>query len=439
MILTLNQILKIFSDFATAHDQINDYGYGDASEIGTSRQMKFPYMWVFDDTVSIPTIHQTKNQTNEIGFFINFLDQENDQENFDSNVGFNSDNRQEIMSDTLQLCQDFVTFIQLEGHTWGLSIVDGSVSIDNTYDETTDKVYGRSMSITLRVKHVNCDLPGDFTGINPFPPCPPTPCDPATVQNSDLTYDTTVASGGTLPLPDIDITLNSGVFLTIPSVKNQDVELVDQTDTPIVPDSVVGNKITVTTGGGTCNSAEPLRSGQVTSYAANDDGALQNGRDTNFTTLEYNNPFGNLNRFTDESGGQTFTNQVYIDWTTYNTNTDKVIGYIISTQQGAAVTTWTNAMANQPYTYHGYSDWYCANVRECHNIINWGVNALLDYAPINYPIVNAATVLWTSTTVFTPTSLAWYLGSTRDVIKGNKGANAGYILVRYYTLTELGL
>lgn len=417
MILTLNQILKIFSDFATAHDQINDYGYGDASEIGTSRQMKFPYMWVFDDTVSIPTIHATKNQTNEIGFFINFLDQENDQENFDSNVGFNSDNRQEIMSDTLQLCQDFVTFIQLEGHTWGLSIVDGSVSIDNTYDETTDKVYGRSMSITLRVKHVNCDLPGDFTGINPFPPCPD--CEDANVSNSDDSYVTTVASGANLELPDINVTIND----------------IDQGNFP----SVQNLSLSFTCPSTTCNSAEPLRSGQVTSYAANDDGALQNGRDTSFTTLEFDNPFGNKNRFTDESGGQTFTNQVYIDWTTYNTNTDKVIGYIISTQQGAAVTTWTNAMAGQPYTYHGYSDWYCANMRECHNIINWGVNALLDYAPINYPIVNAATVLWTSTTVFTPTSLAWYLGSTRDVIKGNKGANAGYILVRYYTLTELGL
>jgi hypothetical protein len=45
--------------------------------------------------------------------------------------------------------------------------------------------------------------------------------------------------------PDATATLNGGAFITIPSGATEDIELVDQTDTPIVPDSVVGNKITV--------------------------------------------------------------------------------------------------------------------------------------------------------------------------------------------------
>jgi hypothetical protein len=67
----------------------------------------------------------------------------------------------------------------------------------------------------------------------------------ARVSNSDDSYDTNVVSGGDLELPDEDITLNSGAFLTKPSLKDQDIELVDTSDTPITPDSVVGNKIVV--------------------------------------------------------------------------------------------------------------------------------------------------------------------------------------------------
>jgi hypothetical protein len=96
----------------------------------------------------------------------------------------------------------------------------------------------------------------------------------ARVSNSDDSYDVNVVSGGDLELPDINvsnsddsysvtypsvqdvelpdenITLNGGAFLTKPSVKDQDIELVDTADAPITPDSVVGNKIVVNTSAG---------------------------------------------------------------------------------------------------------------------------------------------------------------------------------------------
>jgi hypothetical protein len=37
----------------------------------------------------------------------------------------------------------------------------------------------------------------------------------------------------------------------------------------------------------------PLQSGQTTSYATNDDGDLQRGRLVDYSTLPYNNGFGN--------------------------------------------------------------------------------------------------------------------------------------------------
>ena len=71
--------------------------------------------------------------------------------------------------------------------------------------------------------------------------------------------------------------------------------------------------------------ADLMKTGQTTSYRTGDDGDIEAGRDVDFFTLASNNPFGNTNRFTDELGGATYTNNIVIDWSTYNgTN---VLGY----------------------------------------------------------------------------------------------------------------
>ena len=48
----------------------------------------------------------------------------------------------------------------------------------------------------------------------------PVTCADATVENSDSTYTNTVASGGTLVLPDVTITDSDGTPITVPSVQN---------------------------------------------------------------------------------------------------------------------------------------------------------------------------------------------------------------------------
>ena len=45
-IITINQLIKLFNDFSDSHLQLKDFGYGPTSEIGTTRQMNFPYLWV---------------------------------------------------------------------------------------------------------------------------------------------------------------------------------------------------------------------------------------------------------------------------------------------------------------------------------------------------------------------------------------------------------
>jgi hypothetical protein len=221
----------------------------------------------------------------------------------------------------------------------------------------------------------------------------------ARVSNSDDSYDVNVASGGDLELPDENITLNGGAFLTKPSVKDQDIELVDTADAPITPDSVVGNKIVVDTSAG-CSSKGlmPLQSGQTTSYATNDDGDLQRGRLVDFNTLPYNNGFGNTFRFTDELGGQTFTNNIIIDWSTWDGGTD-VNGYILSLNSDSnnTVQNWNTWMAGQPYTTDGFGDWYVVNVSELNTLMNYELSSTLDGYPFNNPTSNNGR-FWTSTT-----------------------------------------
>jgi hypothetical protein len=68
-----------------------------------------------------------------------------------------------------------------------------------------------------------------------------------TISNSDASYSVTSPSVKNVSIPDEDITLNGGAFLTKPSVKDQDILLVDQDNNPITP-TLTGNTIQVATG-----------------------------------------------------------------------------------------------------------------------------------------------------------------------------------------------
>jgi len=256
----------------------------------------------------------------------------------------------------------------------------------------------------------------------------------ARVSNSDDSYDVNVASGGDLELPDEDITLNGGAFLTKPSVKDQDIELVDTSDTPITPDSVVGNKIVVDTSAGcSTKGLMPLQSGQTTSYATGDDGDLQRGRLTDFDTLPYNNGFGNTYRFTDELGGQTFTNNIVIDWSTWDGGTD-VLGFILSinSDSNTSQQTWSTWISGQPYTTDGFGNWYVVNVAELNTLLNWSYTSGLNGYPFNNP-TSGTGALWTTTTYPSNTANAYYKNRNNwEIRQKSKTSNSNTMWVRTF-------
>ena len=155
----------------------------------------------------------------------------------------------------------------------------------------------------------------------------------ASYSNSDASYSGNTVSGGSLSIPDSDVNVNGSLEGSVVSVKDVDINVTDSSGT-VTPDSVsiVGNTVTIDVPDSypAPVGATLMRTGSLTSYRTGDDADTRNeGRATDFFTLATNNPFGNTNRFTDELGGSTYTNNIVIDWSTYDNIGGTVLGYYL--------------------------------------------------------------------------------------------------------------
>jgi hypothetical protein len=177
-----------------------------------------------------------------------------------------------------------------------------------------------------------------------------------------------------------------------------------------------------------------MKTGQTTSYRTGDDGDIEAGRATSFTVLSSNNPFGNTNRFTDELGGQTYTNTIVVDWSTYDGST--VLGWRKTKSTG--YTNWNTAIDNAlALSIGGFATgWRLPNRGELFSILNHGVaTSVLNYAPFS---ITADTNIWTGTTNNITTANAFVLASTGT---GSMGAfdktsvAAEYIPCRTFTVS----
>lgn len=186
------------------------------------------------------------------------------------------------------------------------------------------------------------------------------------------------------------------------------------------------------------NVANTIKTGITTSFYANDDGATQRGRLTDFTTLDFTNPFGNNNRFTDDLGGQAYASDVVIDWAFYNQITGNVHGWKRTMQPKV---TQADHMAGVPYTFAGYSDWTIPNINELASLafIGSAGRDYLNYAPFNLVQGSNPTdylALWSSSRLVA--NSAYLLGSLPIAIT-NWFTQRKAILFRIYSLTDLGL
>jgi hypothetical protein len=174
-----------------------------------------------------------------------------------------------------------------------------------------------------------------------------------------------------------------------------------------------------------------MKTGQTTSYRTGDDGDLEAGRATSFTVLASNNPFGNTNRFTDELGGSTYTNNIVIDWSTYNGST--VNGYRRNLT-GANIT-WDSAIDTCLALSIGTftTGWRLFNANEMMSLIRWGGTAALNYAPFN---ISVGVSIWCSTTLPYNSGYAMlFQNTTYQMLYQSKTVGAYWIPVRTFTVT----
>ena len=163
-------------DFQENHYFLKDFGWGEPYDIGTSRQMNFPYMWVtLNESSTISTSTNNKTAIPDYSFTIMFMDKINIQENYLDTNGFESDNSAEIVSDCVQYMQDLITNIQQSWSQYGV-LISSDVSFYPIVDDTPDKATGIAMSFLLRTRQVNCVIPESPSTI--------------VVQPNDATYAT---------------------------------------------------------------------------------------------------------------------------------------------------------------------------------------------------------------------------------------------------------
>ena len=178
-VITLNQVIKWFQLFQQNNYFLNDFGFGEPYDIGTSRQMNFPYMWVMmNEDNTIGQAAHNKTAIPELSFSIMFMDKINIQENYLDVNGFPSDNSQEILSDMLQVLQDLLTDVAQNWQQYGV-FISQDVTFYPAVDETTDKATGVVARIVLKLKQVNCIIPEnpyfDTPTPTPTPSITPTP------------------------------------------------------------------------------------------------------------------------------------------------------------------------------------------------------------------------------------------------------------------------
>lgn len=177
----------------------------------------------------------------------------------------------------------------------------------------------------------------------------------------------------------------------------------------------------------TLQAVGPNKSGQITSYRTGDDGDFEYGRGASFTGLTCNNPFNNSNRFTDQSGGQTYSDNIIVDWLT------GLMWYRVTSSGG-----WNTAIDTSiGATTGGYTDWFLPNLPQLAGICNYSVSIMTNYAPFNIDITGTA--LWSSTSQPSATANAMLAQANNALVGVGKGNSRLYIYCRYFALSDMGL
>jgi hypothetical protein len=154
--ITLNQLFNAFKAIADADPRINFFITGQRYELVTDVKY-YPYMAIIADLPhDILYTDANKYRAIEFNFTIRIGDKNNNQINAYGAVGLNSNNGQDITSDTFTILSDVINCISEDslGLFSEVSLI-GDISAQPFYNEDSGDVNGFEADITLRVRNEN--------------------------------------------------------------------------------------------------------------------------------------------------------------------------------------------------------------------------------------------------------------------------------------------
>lgn len=447
MQLTTNQLRLELKELAEADGQINSFFWGEQIRAWTENEVVYPLMAAF-----YPSGQFLPNQT-DIQLNIAVFDLTYD----DPNVNFN-----DVESDTLQIVRRVYQVMNASPRWKRLGKVV-SASFDKVIDFAHDKVTGHGMILTFRLRddYGICGLPifnYDFDVDVPTP----VDCNPARVVNTSLTYDTEVASGGFLELPNVSFIVRNSELTQIlsadvPAVTNitgylPDITITDSDGSPVAYPS--GKDFTCTPAQEPFTVAKVLMTGQTNDYA--EPGAdVNRGRLVGFFTVDYIHEFGHAFRFCGKTGG--YSDGVgYFDINGVTTSRalafpDSTVLDMSSRNVSEILTYYIGDIA----TYRGYDTainlylttdfggligWHLWNDFEMNNIRNVdafnAVTHWVGYAPFEFTSSERAFITSTRSGTEIVRTDFQSMGYAEPTTITNQLLT---VYVRYTTLTELGL
>lgn len=326
---TLNQLMKELEIIAQEHRQINEFFQGDFLDAISRDSAQYPLM--------VATLQPGGMADGyvRVNVVLTICDKYNLQEYRQMN---------EVHSDCLSICNDIKTTM-LQYRWTEFSDLLSEIASDPFINRGQDMVAGWTMNVAFTIYDNEdwCAIPyDDYDFENGFTPTPGGDCDPASYvvqyENGDPISSGSIASG-------------ASALIEVPNCTD-----------PV--------------------GATLMRTGQTTVYRTGDDADTSSeGRATDFYTLASNNPFGNTNRFTDELGGQTYTDGILIDWSTYDNVAETVLGYGVNRTGNS----WNNAIDNALLTTLGSytSGWRLPNIIELISLRDFESGVAYSYSPFN--------------------------------------------------------
>jgi hypothetical protein len=234
-LLTLNQIHAQIVALANAHYQIAEVGMGTIAELQGKPDRSYPLLWLSNEGGSVEGNYKVDNI--RLTMFGRVIVGEEGQDDDASEI--------EVLSDMQLILLDFLNYFhQQHGQEY---VTDKAATLEHFTERTNDRTAGYSCVLELKqfydwnkcqIPQSGATIPPSIDGLTLYDFCDASvidrltaeqvacleaefgQCADATVENSDASYSTTVASGATLVLPNIDFTDSDGTTTSVPSVQN---------------------------------------------------------------------------------------------------------------------------------------------------------------------------------------------------------------------------